>query len=332
MSHLQRSGCALLSLLAPFFAIAQDDVLAPPLMNWPAPAYYRLAEPATKAPERSATSANLSFVAITPCRIADTRSATGPFGGPAVQANETRTYNIPSSTCNIPTGAKAYSLNFTVDLTNLPGLPFLAAWPAGESRPNTSVLNAPNSIVQYLANSAIVPAGTNGGINVFASGTTHLIIDINGYYVEGGGTLPSVIFEDPLSLPPSQSASRNIAMRLAPLIRTLDTESAVATTPAWVFTAPRSCVYHVSAVARNPLVTAGFQTLTLNVTVPNGITQNVLETVRHVSQPAVPATVEISTHVNLTQGSTLWFDFRQSFADFAGVQSRVTIQCVRQMP
>jgi len=312
-------------------ALAQDDLM-PLLNNWPAPAYFRLTEAAGKAPERSATSANLSLVAITPCRLVDTRGNQAPFGGPALQTNEVRTYPIPSSACNIPAGAKAYSLNFTVDQSGLPGLPFLAAWPTGESRPNTSILNAPNPSVQYLANSAIVPAGTNGAINVFASGTTHLIVDINGYYVEGSGALPAVIFEDPLGVPPSQTAPRNISMRLAPLIRSLDTETAVTTSPAWTFTAPRSCVYQVSASARNPLVTAGYQSLTLVVNVPNGVAQSVLESVHHTSQPGVPATVELTTHINLNTGSTLWFDFKQSFADVAGVQSRVSIQCVRQMP
>lgn len=326
-----RSRTALLLPLLSFVGFAQDD-LTPPVNNWPAPAYFRLADATAKSQERSATSANLSLVAITPCRVVDTRGNTAAFGGPALQASETRTYPIPSSSCNIPASAKAYSLNFTVDLTGQSGLPFLAAWPTGEPRPNTSILNAPNPVVQYLANSAIVPAGTNGAINVFASGTTHLIMDINGYYVEGvGGALPAVIFEDPLGLAPSQTANRNVSIRLAPLIRTLDTDNAVTVSPAWSFSAPRSCVYQISATARNPLATSGYQSLTLSVTVPNGVAQNVLEAIHHTSQPGVPATVELSTLVSLTTGTTVWLDFRQSFADFAGVQSRITIQCVRQM-
>ncbi|MBV9404114.1 MAG: hypothetical protein JO211_02140, partial [Acidobacteriaceae bacterium] len=36
---------------------------------------------------------------------------------------------------------------------------------------------------QVVANAAIVPAGT-GGVGVYASGTsTHVILDINGYFI-----------------------------------------------------------------------------------------------------------------------------------------------------
>lgn len=36
---------------------------------------------------------------------------------------------------------------------------------------------------QIVANAAIVPAGTQGAIHVFAAGATELIVDINGYFV-----------------------------------------------------------------------------------------------------------------------------------------------------
>jgi hypothetical protein len=38
-----------------------------------------------------------------------------------------------------------------------------------------------------VANAAIVPAGTIGSVDVFASQNTHLIIDINGYYAAQSG-------------------------------------------------------------------------------------------------------------------------------------------------
>ncbi len=36
------------------------------------------------------------------------------------------------------------------------------------------------------ANAAITAAGTNGGVSVFATDTTQLILDINGYFEPGG--------------------------------------------------------------------------------------------------------------------------------------------------
>src|ERR1019366_4823753 len=53
----------------------------------------------------------LRFVPVTPCRIADTRNPTGPFGGPIMFGGSSRAFNIPSGACGIPSTAQAYSLN-----------------------------------------------------------------------------------------------------------------------------------------------------------------------------------------------------------------------------
>ncbi len=56
-------------------------------------------------------------------------------------------------------------------------LGFLTKWPAGVAQPGSSTLNAPRGIV--VANAALVPAGTSGGVNVFVLNTTQVIIDTN---------------------------------------------------------------------------------------------------------------------------------------------------------
>ncbi len=43
------------------------------------------------------TTGELQFVAMTPCRIADTRNATGAFGGPELTAGTSRIFNVPQS-------------------------------------------------------------------------------------------------------------------------------------------------------------------------------------------------------------------------------------------
>ncbi|HUQ93494.1 MAG TPA: VCBS repeat-containing protein, partial [Bryobacteraceae bacterium] len=126
---------------------------------------------------------NLSFYPLVPCRIADTRNASGQFGGPTMTAGQTRTFNVPQSACNLPSSAQAYSLNFTV--VPPAGLSFLTTWPTGQSRPLVSTLNSFTGTV--VANAAIVPAGTNGGIDVFVTDNTHVIIDVNGYFAPPGG-------------------------------------------------------------------------------------------------------------------------------------------------
>jgi hypothetical protein len=97
-----------------------------------------------------------------------------------------RSFPLLSSSC-IPSGLNpsAYSLNFTV-IPNPSGQPlsYLTVWPAGESQPTVSTLNNPTATV--VANAAIVPAGTNGAIEVYAYNTTDLLIDIDGYFAAPG--------------------------------------------------------------------------------------------------------------------------------------------------
>ncbi len=124
----------------------------------------------------------LAFYPITPCRIADTRNAPGPFGSPSLVGGATRNFPILSSSCNVPTSAQAYSLNFTTVPAGFLG--FFTAWPAGQTQPLASTLNAPTGTV--VANAAIVQAGTNGDVSVFATNNSDLVIDINGYFAPPG--------------------------------------------------------------------------------------------------------------------------------------------------
>ncbi len=130
----------------------------------------------------------LAFYPLPPCRIADTRNPAGSLGGPSLVGGVSRTFPVLSSSCNIPGTAQAYSLNFT----SVPHgtLGFLATWPAGQTQPGVSTLNAPTGTV--TANAAIVTAGTNGDVSVFATNDSDLVIDIDGYFapfVPGGGGL-----------------------------------------------------------------------------------------------------------------------------------------------
>src|SRR5690348_9968414 len=47
-----------------------------------------------------------------------------------------------------------------------------------------STLNNPTGT--YVANAAIVPAGSGGSITAFGSDDTHLAVDINGYFASAG--------------------------------------------------------------------------------------------------------------------------------------------------
>ncbi len=122
--------------------------------------------------------AGFQFVPVTPCRMADTRGATGPFGGPALNGGASRSFTVPASACNIPPTAAAYSLNITA-VPRGP-LSYLSVWPAGQTQPFVSTLNSFDG--RIVANAAIVPAGTQGAVSLYASDATDVVIDINGYF------------------------------------------------------------------------------------------------------------------------------------------------------
>ncbi len=121
---------------------------------------------------------DLQFVPVTPCRVLDTRGANGPFGGPFLSGQVSRGFAIPSSACNIPANAQAYSLNVTVVPHG--GLGFLTMYPCGEAVPNSSTLNSDGRV---KAVGAIVPAGDSGSVCAFPTQDTDLVLDINGYFV-----------------------------------------------------------------------------------------------------------------------------------------------------
>jgi hypothetical protein len=125
---------------------------------------------------------DLAFYPMTPCRITDTRIGTGTFAGPALAPGVERVFPLRASACGVPANARAYALNITVIPPGTLG--FLSAWPTGLPQPGSSTLNAPTGAI--TANAAIVPAGTNGAISLIATHTTHVIIDINGYFAPPG--------------------------------------------------------------------------------------------------------------------------------------------------
>jgi hypothetical protein len=124
----------------------------------------------------------LSFYSVTPCRIVDTRNATGLTGGPALAPFQTRSFPIKGA-CGIPSDAKAAILNVTVAAPTDGG--YLTLWPNdGSPMPVVSTLNwSPGD--NALANGAIVPLGAGSlDLTVFhgGAGSVHLILDVTGYF------------------------------------------------------------------------------------------------------------------------------------------------------
>jgi hypothetical protein len=133
----------------------------------------------------SPSASTLAYYPLPPCRVVDTRNPPGPLGGPYLQGGVERDFPVLLATsCNIPSSTQAYSMNFTVLPVMGGPVPYLAVWPTGQSRPLVALLNDLTGTV--VSNAAIVPAGTGGAISVYASGSTDLVIDINGFFAASG--------------------------------------------------------------------------------------------------------------------------------------------------
>ena len=137
-----------------------------------------------------AAQSTLLFHPLTPCRVADTRKDNFPqgLGTPHLSAGQARDFPVlNAASCNIPASAAAYSLNFTAIPYPSLGhqLGYLEVWPKDQQPAHpVSTLNNPTGT--FVANAAIVPAGTDGTITAFASSDTDLAIDINGYFAASG--------------------------------------------------------------------------------------------------------------------------------------------------
>ncbi len=140
-------------------------------------------EPPPSAPDVTATApaGGQCFYSVVPCRLMDTRWIAGGNGGPFLQPSSLdRSFEI-ATRCRIPDSARAVSANVTVTGATAPG--HLRLYPSGTSRPAISTINYRAG--QTRANSVVLPLGEGGKLDVFcgqATGSVHLIVDVNGYF------------------------------------------------------------------------------------------------------------------------------------------------------
>jgi hypothetical protein len=117
----------------------------------------------------------LSFFTVTPCRVVDTRLVGGP-----VAAGADRTIPIVGGACAVPITAKAVSLNIAVTQPSGPGN--VRLFPAGAAVPTASTINY--AAGQTRTNNVVVGLSVAGELTarVQPSGSTHVILDVNGYF------------------------------------------------------------------------------------------------------------------------------------------------------
>jgi PKD repeat protein len=148
-------------------------------VNGATSAITKLVTPAAGSP-----GAATSYVALTPCRIWDSRN---PGNGRIPSGQELiLSISNPPQGCAPNPNARAASINVAIVTPDAQG--YLSAYAAG-SPSVTSALNfAPATSPR--ANNMIVPVAANGTIALkpmLASGSTDIVVDINGYFTDSPG-------------------------------------------------------------------------------------------------------------------------------------------------
>jgi hypothetical protein len=167
-----------------------------PLTNWTVPTYHASSVTGGLTTMSDVTP-GVGFVGIQPCRVADTRGNGAPIQGGIFANSALRTWDL-TGLCGIPAGTDAISANFTVVAAGgIPPGSFLLAWPTGQAPPPTAIMTYGPG--QIISNAAIVPLGPGEQLNVNVSGSTHIVMDVNGYFTDQYN--PGVSFHAVSSVP-----------------------------------------------------------------------------------------------------------------------------------
>lgn len=121
------------------------------------------------------------YYTVAPCRLLDTRLASGPSGGPALPSVMPRVI-VTTGRCGIPANAKALALN--VSVFNPPGIGNVRLFPGDLDAVGTSTINFLTGYTR--ANNAIVPlaASGSGALSLLSSvPNVHVVVDVMGYFL-----------------------------------------------------------------------------------------------------------------------------------------------------
>jgi hypothetical protein len=145
------------------------------------------------------TTSELVFYPLKPCRVVDTRFATrwGSYGTPVGSGGTIAVRTYPSlagqggaSDCGVYSGSAAVVVNVTaVPVSG--GQGFLTVWPYGQSRPNASLVNYNSASTSGAIANAVSQSqcrGCSDELYVYASRTSHVIIDVIGYFAQNTAT------------------------------------------------------------------------------------------------------------------------------------------------
>jgi hypothetical protein len=134
--------------------------------------------------------AGSSFVPLSPARLMDSRAGQvtidGQAAGIGVRAGGTVTEFQIGGRGGVPADASAVVLNVTVTEPSAAG--FVTVFPCGTAVPNGSNLNFWTGAT--IPNAVVAKTGANGRVCLYSNVSTHLLVDVNGYYPMGSSFVP----------------------------------------------------------------------------------------------------------------------------------------------
>jgi Divergent InlB B-repeat domain len=127
------------------------------------------------------------FGSLTPARLLDSRvggpTVDGLFSGDGIRPAGSITEVLVTGRGGTPLAVAAVALNVT--LTETAGSGFVTVFPCGSAVPTASNVNFTSG--RTIANGVIAKVGVGGKVCVYASAATHLVVDVNGWFIVGLG-------------------------------------------------------------------------------------------------------------------------------------------------
>jgi hypothetical protein len=123
------------------------------------------------------------FFPLAPARLLDTRIALGIGTSSPVTAGSTLALTVAGRGGVPATGATGVTVGVVAVGPDRPG--FVTVWPCGQARPLAANLNVTKSVV--IANLVQAALATAGTICLYTTATTHLVVDVQGYFASAGG-------------------------------------------------------------------------------------------------------------------------------------------------
>jgi hypothetical protein len=226
------------------------------------------ASPASNVRSITTPSALGTYTGVTPQRLVDTRQSVAVAAGTSLAVGVTGQAGLPA------TDVAAVTLNLTA--TDPAGAGYLTAYPCGSPPPVASNVNYVAG--QTVANAVTVAVGTGGAVCVFSFATSHVIVDVTGWYSAATGAYGS---------------------RFAPVVpaRLLDTRAGTKI--------PAGGTTSVPLLGREGVPASGVTAATLNVTAADGEAPGYLTVFPCGGSPPLASTVNYGSNQVVPNAATV---------------------------